>query len=362
MTRAHTRRAAGGLAMTVAATALIGAAGLHSRAAMAQDSFALDMASNMARQSYLGEIAIQFADDVRLATGGSVDLTFHEDGELVPVPEILNAVSTGAVPAAFTWTGFFGGTIPVGKYFAGTPFGPGTEVIASWIWSGGGLEILQRGVDPLNIQILPCNPMPRESGGYFNQEIDSLDDFDGMRIRMSGWGGEVLQRLGASVTAIPGSEIYLALERGRIDATEFASPLVDESYGFYNLAEYYYFPGWHQSTTWNSFIMNQEVWNELSETQQQQIELACRATIQRSLADIVPLQIDALERMKADGDFEVREFPEELIAELYVIWQDVLAENRAQHPLIDEAHASLEAHIARMLPWYDLQALPAGLQ
>ncbi|MCB2054485.1 MAG: TRAP transporter substrate-binding protein [Geminicoccaceae bacterium] len=328
---------------------------------MAQEAHEWDMVTNMARNSYLGKIAMQFAEDVKMATGGTVELEFHEDGEMVPVPEILNAVSTGAVPAAFTWLGFFGGTVPVGKYFAGTPFGPSTEILVSWMWSGGGLAILNKGVEPLGVRVLPCNPMPREGGGYFNKEIDSLDDFDGMKIRMGGWGGEVLQKLGASVISIPGSEIYLALERGRIDATEYSSPLVDESQGYYKLVKYYYFPGWHQSTTWNSFVVNKGYWDQLTEDQRQQIELACRVTVQRSMSDIVPLQIDALERMKADGDFEVREFPEDLIRELYGVWQTVLEENRKQHPLIDEAHQSLQAHIARMEPWFELQTMPAGL-
>lgn len=327
----------------------------------AQEVFHLDMPTNMSRNSYLGEMAQRMTDDVRLATGGDVDLKFHEDGELIPVPEILNAVSTGAVPAAFTWTGFFGGTIPVGKYFAGTPFGPGTEVLASWIWEGGGLEILQKGFDPISVQILPCAAQPREAGGYYNKEMDSLEAYQGMKIRMSGWGGEVLTKLGASVTALPGSEIYLAMERGRIDATEYASPLLDESHKFYKLAKYYYFPGWHQSTAWNSLIINQNTWNQFSDEQKAQVTLACRATVQRTMAETIPLQIDALNRMKADGDFEVRKFPPELIKQIHAVWLEVLAENRAKYPLIDEAHASLQEHVKRYAPWNELQALPAGL-
>ncbi|MEO1192620.1 MAG: TRAP transporter substrate-binding protein [Pseudomonadota bacterium] len=342
--------------------ALVGLALTASGPALAEESFTFDMPTNMSRNSYLGNMAMRLTDDIRTATSGTVDLKFYEDAELIPVPEILNAVATGAVPAAFTWTGFFGGTVPVGKYFAGTPFGPNTAVLASWIWEGGGLEILQRGFDPINVQIFPCAAQPRESGGYYNEEMNDVSAYDGMRIRMAGWGGEVLGKLGASVTALPGSEIYLAMERGRIDATEFASPLLDENFKFYNLAKYYYFPGWHQSTAWNSLIFNKDAWNQLSELQQQQVILACRATVQRTMAETIPLQIDALERMKADGDFEVRQFPEEMIREIHTVWLDVLADNRAKHPLIDEAHESLQAHIARYQPWSDLQSLPAGLE
>lgn len=109
--------------------------------AMAQQTVDWDMATNMSRNSYLGNMAQRMTNDVRAATGGTVNLNFHEDGELIPVPEILNAVSTGALPAAFTWTGFFGGTVPVGKLFAGFPFGPPTDILASWIWEGGGLRV-----------------------------------------------------------------------------------------------------------------------------------------------------------------------------------------------------------------------------
>lgn len=325
----------------------------------AQQTVEWDMATNMSRNSYLGEMAERLTDDIRTATGGTVSLKFHEDGELIPVPEILNAVSTGALPAAFTWTGFFGGTVPVGKLFAGFPFGPSTDILSSWIWEGGGLEILQKGFDPINVQIFPCAAQPQESGGYFNKEMNTPQDYEGLRIRMSGWGGEVLTKLGASVTALPGSEIYLAMERGRIDATEFASPLLDESFKFYNLAKYYYFPGWHQSTAWNSLIVNKTFWNQLSEMQQEQVKLACRATVQRTMAETVPLQIDALERMKADGDFEVRRFPDEMVVAIHEVWLEVLAENREKHPLIDEAIESLEAHKARYVPWNELQAIPA---
>ncbi len=350
-----------GRPVAVGCAAVIAGAILATPPAIAQDTFDLDMVTNMSRNSYLGDMAQRLTEDIRVVTNGTVNLKFHEDGELVPVPEILNAVSTGAVPAAFTWTGFFGGTVPVGKLFAGFPFGPDTAILASWIWEGGGLEILQEGFDPLGVQIFPCAAQPQESGGYFNIVMDDVGDYDGMRIRMSGWGGEVLAKLGASVTALPGSEIYLALERGRIDATEFASPLLDESFKFYNLAKYYYFPGWHQSTAWNSLIINQATWNEMTELQQEQVKLACRATVQRTMGETIPLQIDALERMKADGDFEVRRFPDEMVTEIHGVWQDVLAENREKHPLINKAIESLDAHKARYVPWNELQALPSGL-
>ena len=333
---------------------------LGTNAASAQ-TLEFDMASNMNRNSYLGKVALGFANDVATATGGTVKLKFHEDGELVPVPEILNAVATGAVPAAFTWTGFFGGTVSVGKYFAGTPFGPGTDVWASWIWSGGGLAILQKGMDKINIKVLPCNPMPREGGGYFNKEIKTIADFQGLKMRISGWGGDVLRRVGVSVTAVPGSELYLSMERGRIDAMEYSSPLVDESLGFYKLAKFYYFPGWHQSTTWNSFIMNKAAWNKLSQQQQQQVELACRTTMQRSLTDIVPLQMEALRRIEANSAIKVMRFPDPLIKELYGIWQTVLKAEMAKDPLIREAHESLLAHAAKMRAWEDFQALPQGV-
>lgn len=330
--------------------------------AIAQDIIKMDIATNMSRNSYLGEMVIRFTDDVRTATGGTVDLKFHEDGELVPVPEILNAVSTGAVPAAFTWTGFFGGTVPVGKYFAGTPFGPTTEILASWIWSGGGLEILQKGFAPLGVKIFPCAAQSRESGGYYNKEMNTLEDWRGLKIRMSGWGGEVLTKLGASVTALPGSEIYLAMERGRIDATEFASPVLDESHKFYRLAKYYYFPGWHQSTAWNSLVVNMNYWNRLSERQQAQVELACRTTLQKTLAELPAAQMAALERMKADGTFEVKRFPESMLRDLHKVWLEVLAENLRQHPLIEEAHASLTEHLAKIQPWAELQFIPEDLK
>ena len=125
---------------------------------------------------------------------------------------------------------------------ADMPFGPTSEVSSSWMWTGGGIEIIRREYAKHNVMVFPCFIEPQETAGWYREEITGPESYDGMNIRISGLGAKVLTKLGASTQLVPGSETYLALERGRVDAADFAIPTVDEALGFYEIAKYNYFP------------------------------------------------------------------------------------------------------------------------
>ena len=167
-----------------------------------------------------------------------------------------------------------GGKIPVAQIGA-TPVGAGPEQLAAWLHVGGGLEIVQRGFDELNIKVLACHITNPEPGGWFNKEITSVDDFKGLKMRMAGVGARVLNEFGASAQYLPASEIYLALERGRIDATEFSLPIIDKDLGFNKIAKYYYYPGWHQPGSVDVLFINMDVWKKMSAEEQAMYEAAC---------------------------------------------------------------------------------------
>lgn len=176
-------------------------------------------------------------------------------------------------------------------------------------------------------------------------------------MRISGLGGKVLNKLGASTQLIPGGEIYVALERGRIDATEFSLPIIDKSLGFDQIAKYYYFPGWHQPASWNSFIINQDVWDQYTETQQEQFMAACKATIIWSMASAPEPQTAVLSEFEEKG-VEVRRFPDEVLSELRRVSMEVLEEEAAADPIFKEAYDSLQAYMEKAGRWQDLQQLP----
>ncbi|MGX0878566.1 TRAP-type mannitol/chloroaromatic compound transport system substrate-binding protein [Roseovarius sp. MBR-154] len=341
--------------MNLKATLLTAVAAVASVPAQAET---LDVASTFPKNlAFLGEGAEVLAKNIETATGGDVKLRVHGAGDLVPALEVLNQVSSGAIPAGWDYVGYWGGTIPVASLAGSMPFGPGPDLFVGWMWEGGGMEIVQKAYDPLNVKLLPCHVTAPEPGGWFNKEINSVEDLKGLRMRISGMGGQVLNKLGVSTQLIPGGELYVALERGRIDATEFSLPVVDKALGFAEIAKYYYFPGWHQPASWNSLIVNMDVWNGFDEQTREQIMVACRATVNWSLAAAPQPQGAIIEEFRAQG-VETKRFPDEVLAALREAATEVLEEQAAEDEIFAEAYESIQAYLADAEVWTSLQAIP----
>jgi len=173
---------------------------------------------------------------------------------------------------------------------------------------------------------------------------------------MSGLGAKVLTKLGSSTQLVPGGETYLALERGRVDAADFAIPTVDEAMGFYEIAKYNYFPGWHQSASWFSFIMNKDLYDSYSDERKAQMDLACQATIQYTFNRLPAEQMDVIARMAEKGAITKR-LPDSVMERLREAWGEVLAEEMAAKPVVKEMYESLQVHQAKVDAWNELQSL-----
>lgn len=341
------------LLTVAAATALLFAAQPES----AHAAKVIDVASTFPKNmTFLGEGAENLASLLSDVTNGELILKVHGAGDLVPALEVFNAVSTGAVPAGWDWVGYWAGTVPVAGLMGAMPFGPTPEVFLGWMWEGGGREILQKAYDPFNVEFFPCHLTAPETGGWFNKEMNTPADFEGLKMRISGLGGKVLNNLGASTQLIPGGEIFVALERGRIEATEFSLPIIDKSLGFQNVAKYYYFPGWHQPASWNSLIINKDVYNELTDLQKKQLEVACKANIVYTMAVAPAAQTPVIEEFKKQG-IDVRRFPAPVMQALKAESAKVLAQEAANDPLFNEAYESLLNYMDSVNQWHDLQKL-----
>jgi TRAP-type mannitol/chloroaromatic compound transport system substrate-binding protein len=340
--------------LTVAAAAgLLFAA--QPQAVLAKTS--IDVASTFPKDMvFLGEGLLNVAKLVDQVSGGQLTLKVHGVGELVPMMEVFGAVSSGAVAAGWDWVGYWGGTVPVTALMGAMPFGPNPEVFLAWMMNGGGREILQKAYDKFNIQVLPCHVTAPEAGGWFNKEINTPEDFKGLKMRISGLGGKVLNNLGASTQLIPGGEIFLALERGRIDATEFSLPIIDRQLGFQNIAKYYYFPGWHQPASWNSLLINKGVWNKLTDLQKNQLEIACMANIVYTLSVAPAAQVAVIDEFKKKG-MDVRRFPPAVMKALQEESRKVLEQEAAADPLFKEAYESLVNYMNNVNQWHDIQRL-----
>lgn len=307
--------------------------------------------------TFLADSAKLMDKTLRSMSDGEVGLKLYGSGELVPSGEILESVSSGAVAAGWSFLGQWGGKVPVAQIGA-TPFGAGPEQLAAWLHVGGGLEIVQRGFDDLNVKVLACHITAPEPGGWFNKEINSIKDFSGLKMRMAGVGARVLNEFGASAQYLPASEIYLALERGRIDATEFSLPIIDENFGFNQIAKYYYYPGWHQPGSADVLMINMDVWNDMSSGEQAMYEAACQVSLAWTLQYAPAAQTPQIEKFEAGGTI-VKTFPDEVLAELRVATESVLSAEAEKDALYGEAYNSMKAFVASSGRWTGLQTLPA---
>ncbi|MCL1476224.1 TRAP transporter substrate-binding protein [Marinobacter sp. M3C] len=316
----------------------------------------VDVASTFPKDMlYLGDSLKEFAKSVEAITDGEITFKIHGAGELVPALEVFSAVSQGAVDAGFDWSGYWGGRVPISNLAGAMPFGPDPVVLADWVWEGGGREIIQSEYDKHNIKFLPCVIVPSEPAGWFRKEINSPEDFKGLKFRIGGLGGRVVAKLGASPQLIPGGEVYVALDRGRIDAAEFSLPAIDKTLQLNKTAPYYYFPGWHQPSSINSVLINMNRWNKFSETEQGQLMEACRSTAFWSLTNGVQEQAETLEQLEAEGT-EIRRFPDSVIDALRKATEEVIAEESKKDKAFREANESLQVHVERARRWNELQA------
>ena len=328
---------------------------LFSTASLAAGPRVLDVHSTWPKDLvFQGDAAFRVNKTLKQLSDGKIQLEIHGAGDIVPPFEVFDAVSANIVSAGWDWIGYWSNKVPVAALMGSMPFGPSPEIFMSWIYYGGGRDILQKAYDKHNIWVMPCNISPREAGGWFNKEINTVEDFKGLKMRISGLGGKILNKLGASTQLIPGGEVYLALERGRIQATEFALPLIDQALGFPKIAKYYYFPGWHQPTSVNTFIINKDIWQQYSPKEQELFELACKENVLWSLMYGPIPQTDAIAKMEAEG-VEVRRFSDEVLDELRKATKAVMQDEARKDPLFKEAYDSIQSFLSKTGRWHSLQ-------
>ena len=188
----------------------------------------------------LGENAGIVAGILDEVSDGAIQFKIFEPGNLVPPLELTDAVQNGSIEAGYTWLGYDAGKIPSSPLFAARPFGMEPWEYTAWWFDGGGRELAEEVYGARNVHPILCGINGPETAGWFSKDINSIADLQGLKIRFAGLGGQVMQNAGASVTLLPGSEIFQALEKGAIDATEFSMPAVDELLGFYKVVKVNY--------------------------------------------------------------------------------------------------------------------------
>ena len=234
--------------------------------ASAQDKkVRIQMQSNFATSlTILGPNANYTVDTIKTISGGSIDIKFFEPGSLVPPGQAFDAVASGSLDAAWATPGYWTGKDIAFAMYSTVPFGPDTGEYLAWMKFGGGEKMMQALYAKYGIHSLICHMIAPEASGWFRKEIKTLDDLKGLKMRFFGLGANVMQKMGVSTQLLQAGEIFQALQLGTIDATEFSMPAMDLALGFYQVAKFYYFPGWHQQSTFGDMIINKAKWDSLS--------------------------------------------------------------------------------------------------
>lgn len=299
----------------------------------------------------LGSTVKWVGDNIGKVSNGSVKMKIYEPKKLVAPFEILDAVSTGKVNAGYSTAGFWSGKIPAAPLFTAVPFGPEAGEYMAWMYYGNGLSLYQEMYDQanFNVHVMPCGITAPETSGWFSKPINSPEDLKGLKMRFFGLGGQVMQKLGVSVAALPGGEIFPALEKKAIDATEFTMPAVDQRLGFHKVVKYNYFPGWHQQATIYELLVNKETWNGLSENQQAAINVTCKAAMTEGFAQGEAIQFEVMKENVASRGVKNMYWSDDMLSTFKKTWLEVVEENKK-----DAFFSKVWADMSQFRDGYDL--------
>jgi TRAP-type mannitol/chloroaromatic compound transport system substrate-binding protein len=306
---------------------------------------------------HLGTSGVRFAKNIERVSGGNFEIKFYEPGALVPALECFDAASKGSVEACWTTPGYHTGKIPALAFFTTVPFGPPYGEFFAWKKFHGGDEIKNEIYAEHGLYSIDVFAIGPETSGWFREEITSLDQLKGLKMRFFGLGAQVMQKMGVSTQLLAGADIYPALERGVIDATEFSMPDIDIDLGFYQIAKNNYYPGWHQQTSVSELLMNKAAWEALDDQHKAMIELAAGESITYTYAETEAKNPAAMNSMKSQYGVTNRRWTDDELAAFEKAWLEVIEEQSAADPVFKKVADSYLAWRKEYKPWADAQAL-----
>jgi TRAP-type mannitol/chloroaromatic compound transport system substrate-binding protein len=354
--RSFIKKAGVGAGATVAAAAL-------STPAIAQDRKEMVIVSTWPRDfPGLGISAQRFATRLPQLTEGRINVTYFAAGEKVGAFDVFDEVASGNshayIGADYYWTGKHPGL----AYFTSVPFGLVYTEMDAWMKYAGGQELYDEIQDGFGMKGFPCGNTGVQMGGWFNKEMETADDFKGLKMRIPGLGGDVLSKLGASPVALPGGQIYENLVSGAVDATEWVGPYNDYFMKFYEAAKYYYYPGMHEPGSQLSLSMNKAWWDGVSATDKAIIEAACNEENARQMAETNAQNGVYLTRLINDHGVQLRKFSDEIYDSFGTAAQEVFDETRQHSPLAAKIHDSFAKARDEIGKWSGLAETAYTLQ
>ena len=301
---------------------------------------------------YLGASAERFVANVARLSGNRFHIKQFEPGALASSRECFDAASSGAIEACWTTPEFHAGRLGAGVlFFSAVPFGPDLGEFLAWKRHGGGDELRASKYAEHGLMVFDVLAMSPESSGWFRSEVGGVGDLDGLEMRFLGLGARVLEKLGASIRPVRAGDLYPAFDRGEVDAAQLSMPSTDIEYGFYQIAKFNYYPGWHRQATVNELLVNEEAFRGLPEQYRAMIEVAAGESMLHVYAETEASNPLALNEMIDQHDVQARRWSDADLAALEKAWLEVVAEESAKDPFFKQVAESFFGFRARYRPW-----------
>ncbi|MBD2857649.1 TRAP transporter substrate-binding protein [Spongiibacter sp. KMU-158] len=265
----------------------------------------------------LGTAPEKFAEVVNTMSQGRLQIKVYGAGELVPALGVFDAVSAGSAQMGHGAAYYWKGKLPSSIFFTTVPFGMTAQEMNGWLYHGGGMALYREAYKPFNLVPMAAGNTGVQMAGWFNKEINSIADIKGLKMRLPGSAGEVWNRLGGTAVTLPGGELYTSLQTGVIDATEWVAPYNDLSFGFYEVAKYYYYPGWHEPGSTLELVINGDAWASLPKDLKTIVEVAARYANQDMLDEYTARNNNALKELINKHHVQLKKLPDDVIRALH---------------------------------------------
>ena len=306
--------------------------------------------SAFGKASGLGKAIDRFASYINNASD-KLKITVYHGGELVPPLESLDAVRSGAAQMAYG-AGYYWTNISMAPSFsAALPFGLTAQEQNAWCYYGGGIEAADKAYNSIGVKFLPMGNTGNQMGGWFNKEINSLSDFDGLKIRMPGLGGEVLKTFGANTVLLAGADVLPSLASGAIDATEWIGPAADLGKGLHQAAQYYYNPGWHEPATILDCSIDMFEWEKLDDATKELITIASKAVNMEVLSFFQAVNDSSYQKLINEHGVQMRQLPDDVMNALGQRAGEVCSSIAAEDPVSQALFSHIVEFRSSILRW-----------
>ncbi len=293
---------------------------------------------------------------VKEMTGGKFTITPFAAGEIVPGLQVLDAVQAGTVQCGHTASYYYIGKNPALGFGTSVPFGLTAQQQNAWLYNGGGLEAMQKLFADFGVINFPAGNTGAQMGGWFKQQINSVSDLKGLKMRIPGLGGKVMASLGVNVQVLPGGEIFLALDRGAVDAAEWVGPYDDEKLGLNKAAQFYYYPGWWEPGSSFDLLVNRSQWDRLPKEYQEILKTAAYEANLGMLAKFEALNGEALQRL-VDGGTQLSAYSPEILQAAQKASFDLYEQSASQNGTFKQIYDQWQTFRKQIYTWNQINEL-----